>query len=319
MAGAVPLEALWLGAGAGLSLGGAWWGAQALFHRALLHGLRAERVAHEPPIDERSVAGARIDAVTIAGPGGRRLAAWFVQALAIERLPGPAVLAMHGWGSNASSLWPVVQPLVDAGMNVLLLDARCHGDSDEESFTSLPRFAEDIGAGLAWLRARDGVDATRLALIGHSVGGAAALLAAAQRPRSDACVRAVVSLASFAHPQDVMRRWLQSRHLGWPPLADAVIRHVQSVIGARFHDIAPLRSIRKTRCPVLLVHGTEDETVPFDDALRLWHVRPDAEILPVAGGHDLRAALTPHAPRIVEFLHRHMGDAPSSAAKPAPP
>lgn len=308
MAGAVPLDALWLGAGAGLSLGGAWWGAQALFHRALLRGLRAERVTHEPPIAERSVAGARTDAVTITGPGGRRLAAWFVQPSAIDRPPAPAVLAMHGWGSNASSLWPVAQPLVDAGMNVLLLDARCHGDSDEESFTSLPRFAEDISAGIDWLRTHDGVDATRLALIGHSVGAAAALLAAARRPRSDAGVRAVVSLASFAHPEDVMRRWLQSRHLGWPPLTDAVIRHVQSVIGARFHDIAPLRSIRKARCPVLLVHGMEDETVPFDDALRLWHVRPDAEILPVDGGHDLRAALTPHAPRIVEFLHRVVGN-----------
>ena len=319
MAGAVPLDTLWLGAGAGLGLASAWWSARALFHRALLHGLRAERVAHQPPITELTLAGSFAAPVTITGPRGRRLAAWFMQARAPRRSPAPAVLAMHGWGSNASSLWPVVQPLVDAGMDVLLLDARCHGDSDGESFTSLPRFAEDIGAGLAWLRAQEGVDATRLALVGHSVGAAAALLAAARQPESNGCVRAIVSLASFAHPEDVMRRWLQLHHLGWPPLADAVIRHVQSVIGARFRDIAPLRSIRKARCAVMLVHGMDDETVPFDDALRLWHVRPDAEILPVAGGHDLRAALTPHAPRIVEFLHRAMTRARSSSPQSAPP
>lgn len=281
------------------------WGAQALFHRALLRGLRAERVAHQPPIAQRPLSGARADAVAIAGPGGRRLAAWFVQSLAIQGPSAPAVLAMHGWGSNASSLWPVVQPLVNAGMHVLLLDARCHGDSEDEPFTSLPRFAEDIGAGLDWLRAHHGVDAARLAVIGHSVGAAAALLAAAGQPGGP--VRAVVSLASFAHPQDMMRRWLQTRHLGWPPLADAVMRQVQHLIGARFDDIAPLRSIRKAPCPVMLVHGMEDETVPFEDALRLRHVRPDAEILPVTGGHDLRTALAPHAPLIVGFLHRVVG------------
>lgn len=319
MAGAVPLDALWLGAGAGLGLGGAWWGAQTLFHRALLRGLRAERVAHKPPIAGRSVAGARIEAVTIAGPGGYRLAAWFVQPERGDHAPAPAALAMHGWGVNASSLWPLAQPLVAAGMNLLLIDARCHGDSDDDTFTSLPRFAEDIGAGLDWLRGRDGVDARRLALVGHSVGAAAALLAAAREPAGAASVRAVVSLASFAHPEDVMRHWLRTRRLGWPPLADAVIRHVQSVIGARFDDIAPLRSIRKAGCPVLLVHGMDDETVPFDHALRLWHVRPDAELLPLDGGHDLREALMPQAQKIVAFLHSAFDNAGVPAASTQPP
>lgn len=319
MAGAVPLDALWLGAGAGLGLGGAWWSARALLHRALLRGLRAERVAHEPPITRRPVVGGRIEAVRIQGPGASRLAAWFVQPLPRAHAPRPAVLAMHGWGSNASDLWPIVQPLVEAGLSVLLIDARCHGDSDEASFTSLPRFAEDIGAGLDWLRAHDGVDAARLALVGHSVGAAAALLAAARQPSGDAGVRGVVSLASFAHPEDVMRRWLHTHHLGWSPFAEAVLRHVQSVIGARFHDIAPLRSIRQVPCPVLLVHGTEDETVPFEDALRLWHSNPGADILPVSGGHDLRTALTPHAPRIVGFLRLALGPVRSPSSKATPP
>ncbi|WP_237716022.1 alpha/beta fold hydrolase, partial [Rubrivivax gelatinosus] len=87
---------------------------------------------------------------------------------------------------------------------MLLLDARCHGGSDDEAFTSMPRFAEDIAAGLAWLGTRPEVRADRLALVGHSVGAAASLLHAARVGG----VRGVVSLSAFAHPDEVMRRFL---------------------------------------------------------------------------------------------------------------
>jgi pimeloyl-ACP methyl ester carboxylesterase len=89
-----------------------------------------------------------------------------------------------------------------AGFAVLLIDARCHGRSDDEAFTSMPRFAEDIAAGLAWLRLQPEIAGDRLALLGHSVGAAAALLHACRHHD----VRAVVSLSAFAHPRGHMSR-----------------------------------------------------------------------------------------------------------------
>lgn len=85
-------------------------------------------------------------------------------------------------------------------------------------------------------------------------------------------------------------------------VGEAVLEHVQAVIGVRFDDIAPLHTIRALRCPVLLVHGRDDTTVPFDDALRLQQAACRAELLGVDGGHDLREALAPHQARIVAFL-----------------
>ena len=73
---------------------------------------------------------------------------WFVPVAGVD--VAPAVVVMHGWGANASLMLPVVAPLHAAGLAVLLIDARCHGDSDGEPFTSLPRFTEDIEAGLDW-------------------------------------------------------------------------------------------------------------------------------------------------------------------------
>ncbi|WP_341893521.1 alpha/beta fold hydrolase, partial [Variovorax sp. YR752] len=235
--------------------------------------------------------------VALPGPRGRTLFAWLVMPPQTGQ-PVPAVLAMHGWGGNAEMMWPVVPPLHAAGFAVLLVDARCHGRSDDEAFTSMPRFAEDIAAALAWLRGRPGIAADRVALLGHSVGAAACLLHASRH----ADVNAVVSLASFAHPHEVMRRLMAEKRVPYPVLGWYVLRHVQRVIGAPFEAIAPLRSIAQVRCPVLLVHGLQDSTVPFDDAVRLRAASRGARLLPVAGGHDMRTSLAPHAQTLVGFL-----------------
>jgi pimeloyl-ACP methyl ester carboxylesterase len=270
------------------------WGAHAL----ILRGLRAPRLAHQ---DTPSARGLSALTVRLPTAQGKTLFAWFVP------VPGqtasPAVVVMHGWGANASFMLPVVAPLHAAGFAVLLIDARCHGESDDEPFTSLPRFAQDIEAGLDWLHLQKNVDPSRLTVMGHSVGAGAALLCATRR--SD--VRAVVSLSAFAHPQEIMRTFLKEARIPYPVLGWYVMRHVQAVIGARFDDIAPLASMAKVCCPVLLVHGTDDTVVPFADAQRLQAAGqsgPHVQCLAVSGGHDLSEALEAHLPVLIDFLQQ---------------
>jgi pimeloyl-ACP methyl ester carboxylesterase len=183
-----------------------------------------------------------------------------------------------------------------------LLDARCHGESDEEAFTSLPRFAQDIEAGLDWLHLQPEVDANRLALMGHSVGAGASLLCATRR--ND--LRAVISLSAFAHPKEVMLRFLAHAHVPYPVLGWYVLRHVQRVIGARFDDIAPIRSISRARCPVLLVHGRQDEVVPFGDMRRLHSAGAAHAVQCVAvdAGHDLGARSAQYQDSLIAFLRQ---------------
>ena len=320
-------EAAWALAG----LGAAWWGGRAALHQAIVRALHAPRLAHDPPPQARRLDAGHVTALRLPGPRGRRLAAWLVtpQAPSKSSEPSlPVVLALHGWGANASTLWPVVPPLLSAGWAVLLLDARCHGESDADTFASLPRFAEDMAAGLSWLAAQPGVDVGRLALLGHSVGAAAALLLASRAARGQgglppgARVRVVVSLAAFAHPEEVMRRLLAERGVPWPWPGRAVLRHVERAIGERFDHIAPLRTIGAVPCPVLLVHGRDDATTPLADALRLRDAAPDAELLAVDGGHDLREALAPQADRVLAFLRRALAgaaDVGCSASRSLPP
>ncbi len=262
---------------------------------AIRRGLAAPRV-----VEAGSPQGLPWRAVDFPTVNGKRLFGWFIPAG--ER--APALVVMHGWGGNAEMMLPLAAPLHERGFALLLVDARCHGQSDGDTFASLPRFAEDIDAALAWLAGQPEVDAARLGVIGHSVGAGAALLAASRR----ADLRAVVSLAAFAHPAAMMRRWLASMRIPYWPFGAYILAYVQRVIGYRFDDIAPRHTVARVACPVLIVHGLEDDTVPVDEAREIYAARASdaVELLLVPGSHDDYGDVTRHLAQLGDFLERHM-------------
>lgn len=269
----------------------------------LLRGLRAPRMPHEPGWTDGSAGAWGMTPFQVRGARGQHLAAWLaLPQKACAAQPVPVVAAVHGWGANGSTLAPMVEPLVRAGIAVVLFDAASHGDSSAEAFSSLPRFAEDLAAVLDALRGHRALDMGRIALLGHSVGAAAVLLHTARRGG----VRAVVSLSAFAHPREVMERWLQEHHIPRRWIGAAILEHVQAVIGERFDHIAPEHQLAHIACPVLLVHGEQDQTVPLSDAHRLRALLRSGELLVVEADHDLRVSLAPYADRLVRFFSIHL-------------
>lgn len=234
--------------------------------------------------------------VAIGTANGKRLGAWLIPAA-----PGaPALVILHGWGGNAEMMLPLATPLHRAGYTLLLVDARNHGMSDGDTFSSLPRFAEDLEHAIDWLKAEPGVAPASVGVIGHSVGAGAALLAASRRPD----LAAVVSLAAFAHPEAMMRRWLAAKGIPWLPLGWYILRYVQHAIGWRFEAIAPCRTIARVACPVLIVHGSEDATVPLAEAYRIHAARAHERVrlLVLAGSHDEYRDIDQHLDQVVAFL-----------------
>jgi len=222
------------------------------------------------------------------------------------------VIVLHGWGGNAAMMLPLARPLHEAGFAALFIDARCHGTSDDDGFASLPRFAEDLEHAFEWLAARAEGDAGRIGLIGHSVGAGAALLAASRR----ADVAAVVSVAAFSHPAAMMRRWLATKRIPERPVGRYILDYVQRTIGHRFDDIAPVNTIARVRCPVLVVHGADDDVVPLDDAYRIFAARTHeaVKLLVLGGDHDSFANLGQHMEQLIDFLRAAM--APRSDGDP---
>ncbi len=255
--------------------------------------------------------------VSLLGRDGGTLRGWFCRpgaeagagagaeadagAAAAGGAAGAVVL--HGWGGAAADMVPVSEPLIDAGIHTLLLDARCHGRSDDAEFTSMPSFAEDLAAGVRWLRDQPGVDPDRVLVVGHSVGAGACLLAARDDPR----IAAVISLSSMADPREMMTRMLSVGRVP-RPLIPVSLRIVEHVIGTRFADFAPLVTLGALQIPVLLVHGDQDPVVPVEDVHRLARVARNVEVLVIPGaGHTEAVDTTVLADALRAFASRTVG------------
>ncbi len=256
-------------------------------------GFRAPRIRETGTPADR---GLVFETVRIQTVRGRHLFGWLLPA----RSATCTLVLVHGWGGNAEMMLPLAVPLQRAGFNVLLYDARNHGHSDPDTFSSLPRFAEDLGAAIAWLKHHHPACCARVAVLGHSVGAGAALLEATRNRE----IAAVISIAAFADPAE-----LTARSLRWLPLSRAitplVVRYVEWVIGHRFTTIAPLQTIRRVTCPVLLVHGQSDVVVPVTDARRIAAAAPPGRVRLVeipAAGHDSVEQIERHADALLGFL-----------------
>lgn len=284
-----------------------------LFHWALRRSLRAPRLAHVRTPGEL---GLPFATVRLSTANGKQLHAWHIPAPQAALRPAPALVILHGWGSNADQMLPLAPGLHAAGFGLLILDARCHGASDGDTFASLPRFAEDAAHAADWLAEQPAIDPQRIALLGHSVGAGAVLLAASWRPR----ICAVVSLSAFAHPAEMMQRWMAEQGLPESVIGDAVSSHVQHTIGYRFDRIAPITTLPQLGCPVLLMHGEDDTVVPVNDVYRLHSAAAgqSVELQVGPGGHDAMEAFLQQMPRVIDFLQRAGAAARDAQVRQAP-
>ena len=224
--------------------------------------------------------------------GGLELPAWWIPAR--DGAPGPAVLLVHGWESARDRTLPNAQILNAIGYHVLTLDVRGHGvNPAEELPMTAGEFGADALAGVQALLARD--DVTKVAILGHSMGGIGALLAAAAEPR----VAAVVAASTPADPYRLTRQTFRLARLPIPgplayPLAWLTTHVFLQPRGHTVRSVSAARAIEAYAGPVLLIHGDADRVVPVSHVGRLERAarkardgNPDAkpiEVLVIPGG-----------------------------------
>jgi dipeptidyl aminopeptidase/acylaminoacyl peptidase len=163
---------------------------------------------------------------------------------------GPVVVLIHGgyWRPRygCDLMRPLAADLCSRGYTAVNLEYRRVG---------WPGIFEDVAAGLAAVRT---VHKGRLALVGHSAGGQLALWAAGERASG---VSLVVSLAGITDLVEGARRGL----------SDGAVRELlgggPDEVPDRYRAACPTLRL-PLRVPHLVVHGTDDDAVPYDFAGR---------------------------------------------------
>jgi pimeloyl-ACP methyl ester carboxylesterase len=214
---------------------------------------------HTPP--EREAAAERSGQRVQLGEG--------VSALRWGR--GPRILAMHGWEGRATQ-WGVFAELATAaGFEVLAVDAPGHGHSEGRS--------SHIGEFVRVLLEADQNYGPFVAVVGHSMGGAAAGLALASGLRAE---RAVL-ISSPSAIDRVLRGYASYMRLS-EPAEQAFFDAMERTVGRPAEDIDVGALALGT--PALLLHSRDDREVPFSEAEAIdWHWSR-AELLALDGlGH----------------------------------
>lgn len=185
----------------------------------------------------------------------------------------PVAVLAHGWSSYGLFLLPWVAPLRAAGYAVVAFDQAGHGRSDG-SRSSLPAFAEVLGR-VAARYGRPGV------VIGHSLGGAATMLALAGGLSADRAVLIAPPADPFAAGERFARRIGLAGHLAARLFDDFQARTRTRVDSLQAHRVAPAL----TR-PALIVHDLDDREVPWDEGERYARYWSGARLLTTTGlGH----------------------------------
>jgi len=190
----------------------------------------------------------------------------------------PTLILLHGWGRNLSRMMPYIQKLHPLGYNLLAFDARNHGSSSPIKHPTVGTFSEDVLTVVDFLSTSNLISSDRIGILGLSIGGGAAINAAGWDNR----IRSVITVGALSHPETLMKHEFKKRHI--PDfISSAILGYMRFRFGLDFDKIAPVNNITTANAAFLLIHGDEDETVPFahgqalveagnPDQARLWLV-----------------------------------------------
>ncbi len=233
---------------------------------AIVYRARAGFPARRPPQFTPADFGLSYEATVVKSSAGL-LPAWFIPARG--GASGPGIVLVHGWESARDRALPNVRFLNAAGFHCLVFDVRGHGENPAEA---LPISGGEFGAdATAAFRALvDRPEVTRAAIVGHSMGGVGAILAAATEPR----IAAVVSASAPSEPRLLVRQTFRLARLPIPaPLAHPLAVLTSHVYvrprGHTLRSTSARHAIGRYRGPVLIAHGAMDDVMPVSHALRL--------------------------------------------------
>ncbi len=235
--------------------------------------------------------GLDYEAVFFQAVDGVRLSAWWFPA---RGQATGTIVHCHGNAGNITGHFTDVAWLPAEGFNVLCFDYRGYGKS--EGKVTRQGTILDAHAAVGYVMSRDDIDARTIMLFGQSLGGAVAIVVAAERDDL-AGVAADGPLSDYQAEVE----WVLKQQ--W--LTRAVAKLIAKRGIKRGHD--PIDCVdRVSPAPLFLMHGKEDRICPWEMSQDLYDKAKEPKGMWLIEGADHYQALHEMAevarPKLVQFF-----------------
>lgn len=212
------------------------------------------------PVGDWQPAGLAFEDAWFAAADGTRLHGWYVP----RPDPRAVVLYLHGNAGNLSHRVDILRRINERYQaTVMIFDYRGYGRS--EGTPGEKGLLQDARAAKAWLARRAGVPEADIVLLGRSLGGAVAVVLAAEGG-----ARGLVLESTFTSVPELAKHYL--------PLLPARL-----LMQNRFDSLSKIAAFNG---PLLQSHGTADRVIPYKLGRKLFQAAGDPKRFVTIRGGD---------------------------------
>lgn len=185
----------------------------------------------------------------------------------------PLEIMCHGYKGNAvrdfCGAWRIAKA---AGHNVLLIDERCHGKSEGHTITFGIMERQDLLGWIQYVKGRFGD--VQVLLSGVSMGAATVLMASGMElPKN---VKGVIADCPYDAPSNIIKKVL-GQDMGMPVGVVYPLIRLGGKLYGKFdlEKDSPVEAVKRSKIPVLLIHGDDDRFVPYEMSCQIKDAAPE--------------------------------------------
>lgn len=243
---------------------------------------------------------------TIKNDRGETLCGFFLEA---KEKSDKFVLCSHGYRSRGKGEYRFISKFYhENGYNIFLVDHTAAGDSEGKYISFGYYESRDLLLWAKFLVETFGSD-IKIALHGISMGCATVLMLAGNEDLPEN-VKFVISDCGYTSARDQFETVLRKKHIPTEPLITTAGLINKAVCHYSLGEVKPIDAVRRTKLPMLFIHGGSDSLVPKEMAMEMYKVCPtDKDILIVEhAGHaeSYQKDSEAYEEKILNFTKKYM-------------
>lgn len=193
------------------------------------------------------------------------------------------MIMVHGYRGDGASIISPIKHMKKQGFNLLIPDLRGHGFSEGDYIGMGWDDRLDILQWIDYIIEKD--SEASIVLYGVSMGGATVMDVAGEKlPKQ---VKAIIEDCGYTSVWDIFKA-----HIDMNNIESEVALHMASLVtkiraGYYLEDVKPIEQVKKSRTPMLFIHGDKDNFVPFSMLDELYNAAkcPKEKLVIQGAGH----------------------------------